>query len=394
MNDRDVGNFVFNTVKGLRFGWDSVLAHSEEIIKILGPRLLIISDPGLSKIGLYKPLVDNLINRGTEVRIFNQVEQDPTLRNLEMAIDSGAGFLATGILGFGGGSPMDVAKLTALVLGSGENIESIWGVNKVKGPRLPLILVPTTAGTGSEVTPVSIITVENREKRGVSSAVIIPDLAILDPSLTMDLPPTITATTGIDAMVHAIEAFTSKNQNNNLLSQNLAVEALALLGNSIVSAVKSLKSDRVSRSNMLYGSMLAGISFANSPVAGVHALAYPLGGKYKVSHGLSNALLLPHLIRFNMHVPATKEAYGKLAGIIFPVLENMDDLDQRVKSFAEEFITLSKHLNLPTRLRELNIPEKACREMAKEAMKQERLLVNNPKTITAADAEKIYKAAW
>ena len=292
---------------------------------------------------IFNVKVYNFLSFSEEEKRF-RVSQDPTLNDLEQAIDSGIGFLATGILGFGGGSPMDVAKLTALVLGLGEKIESIWGVNKVKGPRLPLILVPTTAGTGSEVTPVSIITVENREKRGVSSAVIIPDLAILDPSLTMDLPPAITATTGIDAMVHAIEAFTSKNQNNNLLSQNLAVEALALLGNSIVTAVKSLKSDRVSRSNMLYGSMLAGISFANSPVAGVHALAYPLGGKYKVSHGLSNALLLPHLIRFNMHVPATKEAYGKLAGIIFPVLENIDDLDQRVKSFAEEFITLSKHL--------------------------------------------------
>ncbi len=394
MDDRKVANFVFNTVTGFRFGWDSVMAHSEEIIKILGPRLLIVSDPGLSKIGLYKPLVDNLIKRGTEVRVFDQVEQDPTLRNLEMAIDSGAGFLATGILGFGGGSPMDVAKLTALVLGSGENIDSIWGVNKVKGPRLPLILVPTTAGTGSEVTPVSIMTVEDREKRGVSSAVIIPDLAILDPSLTMVLPPTITATTGIDAMVHAIEAFTSKNKNNNSLSQNLAMEALDLLGISIVKAVRKGKSDRVSRSNMLLGSMLAGMSFANSPVAGVHALAYPLGGKYKVSHGLSNALLLPHVIRFNMQVPATKEAYAKLAGIVFPVLEKIDDLDQRAESFAEEFTTLSKHLNLPTRLREINIPEKACREMAKEAMKQERLLVNNPKTITLEDAEKIYKAAW
>ena len=217
MNKVNSGNFFFNTVAGIRFGWDSVLTSCEEIRRILGPRVLLISDPGLSKKLLYNPLVDALNKIGTEVRVFDQVQQDPTLENLEMAVDSGIGFLATGVLGFGGGSPMDVAKLASLILGSSEKIDSLWGVNKVKGPRLPLILVPTTSGTGSEVTPVSIITVENMEKRGVSSQVIIPDLAVLDPSLTMELPPRITATTGVDAMVHAIESYTSSNANNNII---------------------------------------------------------------------------------------------------------------------------------------------------------------------------------
>ena len=221
MNNKSITDFVFNTTSGIRFGLDIIKSSSEEIRKILGPRILLISDPGLSKIGLYNSLVDNLIKRGIELKVFDQVSQDPTLNDLEKAIDAGIGFLATGILGFGGGSPMDVAKLTSLVLGSGENIDDIWGVNKAKGPRLPLILIPTTAGTGSEVTPVSIITLEKREKRGVSSPIIIPDLAIIDPSLTFELPPDITAATGIDAMVHAIEAYTSINKNNNFICNGL-----------------------------------------------------------------------------------------------------------------------------------------------------------------------------
>ena len=394
MNNKSTTDFVFNTTSGIRFGLDIIKSSSEEIRKILGPRILLISDPGLSKIGLYNSLVDKLIKRGIELKVFDQVSQDPTLNDLEKAIDAGIGFLATGILGFGGGSPMDVAKLTSLVLGSGENIDDIWGVNKVKGPRLPLILIPTTAGTGSEVTPVSIITLEKREKRGVSSPIIIPDLAILDPSLTVGLPPDITAATGIDAMVHAIEAYTSINKNNNFISSSLALQALKLLGGSIVAAVKKGKSDQNARSNMLLGSMLAGISFANSPVAGIHALAYPLGGKYKIPHGLSNALVLPHVMRFNMQETEIEKSYAKLSGIVFPSLQKIENMNDRAKAFASKFIALSKRFDLPTKLREINIPKIACSEMAIEAMKQERLLANNPRTITIEDAEEIYKAAW
>ena len=394
MNKVEPGNFYFNTVAGIRFGWESILSSGEEIRRILGPRVLLISDLELSRIGLYTPLIDNLTKIGTEVRVFDKVQQDPTLENLELAIESGIGFLATGILGFGGGSPMDVAKLASLVLGSGEKIDSLWGVNKAKGPRLPLILVPTTAGTGSEVTPVSIMTVENTEKRGVSSQVIIPDLAVLDPSLTMGLPPRITATTGIDAMVHAIEAYTSSSANNNIISATLAMQALELLGSSILAATKDGTSEKRAREKMLLGSMLAGISFANSPVAGVHALAYPIGVKYKVSHGLSNALLLPHVMKFNMQLTDTRDSYAKLAGIIFPHLSDIKDPKEQVDLLVDELIQLSKKLGLPTRLQEIGIPKDALTEMSTEAMKQDRLLINNPKKISQRDAEKIYKAAW
>ena len=216
----------------------------------------------------------------------------------------------TGVVGFGGGSSLDVAKLSALLAGSGEDLEAAWGVGNAKGPRLPLVLVPTTAGTGSEVTPVAIITVGGDEKRGVSSPILLPDIALLDAELTLSLPAGTTAATGIDAMVHAIEAYASKSANNNPMSRMLAVEALRLLGGHIERVIAE-PGDIEARAAMLLGSTLAGMAFANSPVAAVHALAYPIGGTFHVPHGLSNALVLPHVLAFN-----AAEAAQRLGGAL------------------------------------------------------------------------------
>ena len=387
-------NFNFNTTPNVRFGSNILLSSAAEIKKILGPRILIVTDPLLSKMGLYKPLVDQLLSLGAKIKIYDEVNEDPSIENLEAAIEEATIFLTTGILGFGGGSPMDVAKLTALLLGSNDKIDEIWGVNNVVGPRLPLALIPTTSGTGSEVTPISIITLSNYEKKGVSSKVIIPDLAVLDPLLTVDLPSKTTASTGIDAMVHAIEAYTSKSANNNPISKALAEKALNLIGGSIIQAVQNGKNDEESRNKMLLGSLMAGMSFANSPVAAVHALAYPLGGKYKITHGLSNALILPYVLTFNMKDEETKNSYLYLSEIIFPQIKHIKNTQDKSIAFINEFINLSKRLNLPTKIRELGIPKKACREMSIEAMKQERLLINNPIGLTQKDIQKIYEQAW
>ena len=387
-------NFNFNTTPNVRFGSNILLSSAAEIKKILGPRILIVTDPLLSKMGLYKPLVDQLLSLGAKIKIYDEVNEDPSIENLKAAIDEATIFLTTGILGFGGGSPMDVAKLTALLLGSNDKIDEIWGVNNVVGPRLPLALIPTTSGTGSEVTPISIITLSNYEKKGVSSKVIIPDLAVLDPLLTFDLPSKTTASTGIDAMVHAIEAYTSKSANNNPISKALAEKALNLIGGSIIQAVQNGKNDEESRNKMLLGSLMAGMSFANSPVAAVHALAYPLGGKYKITHGLSNALILPYVLTFNMKDEETKNSYLYLSDIIFPQIKHIKNTQDKSIAFINEFINLSKRLNLPTKIRELGIPKKACREMSIEAMKQERLLINNPIGLTQKDIQKIYEQAW
>ncbi len=386
-------NFIFNTTSGIRFGSGMSKLCSEEVSKKLGPKILFITDKDLMSLKLTEPTLNELRKFSSLVEIFQDVEADPSINTLLNAIEVGKKINATGVIGFGGGSSMDVAKLTSLILGSNENIEDAWGVSNAKGPRLPLVLVPTTAGTGSEVTPISIITVGEEEKKGVSSAIILPDIAILDPDLTIGLPSHTTAATGIDAMVHAIEAYTSASKNNNPISKMLAIEALKLLAGSIEKAVFD-GSDIEARGNMLIGAMLAGKAFANSPVAAVHALAYPIGGTFHVSHGLSNSLVLPYVLRFNSADNKTTKDYAELAPFIFPEI-NTDQGSQAVcKEFIDQLELLSKKIGLPQKLREVNIPKDACKKMASDAMKQSRLLVNNPREVTENDALNIYEAAW
>ena len=383
--------FAFNTTAGIRFG-SAIAAQLGEIAGArLGRSVLFITDAGLMKLGLCAPAIASLEQAGCAVTVFDAVEADPSLATLMAATDKARAMAASGIVGFGGGSSMDVAKLAALLAGSGEDIDDAWGVGNAKGPRLPLILVPTTAGTGSEVTPVSIITVSGDEKRGVSSPVILPDLAILDPELTLGLPAPITAATGIDAMVHAIEAYASKSANNNAMSRMLAIEALRLLGANIEMAVNQ-GSNIEARSAMLLGSMLAGMAFANSPVAAVHALAYPIGGIFHVPHGLSNALVLPHVLRFN--APEAAHLYAELAPHAFQGIDISAGAQGVCGEFIERPAGLSADLGLKTRLREVGVAEADLPRMAADAMKQTRLLVNNPRAVSEADALSIYKAAY
>jgi alcohol dehydrogenase class IV len=285
---------------------------------------------------------------------------------------------------------MDVAKVAALLAGSGEELGEAYGIGNAKGPRLPLVLVPTTAGTGSEVTPIAILTTGEAEKKGVVSALLLPDLAILDADLTLGLPAHVTAATGIDAMVHAIESYASASPNNNPLSRALACEALGLLGRNIRTAVFRGR-DRAARGGMLLGAMLAGQAFANSPVAAVHALAYPIGGHYHVPHGLSNALVLPHVLRFNLEAAA--EPYAEIAPHAFGELAGLSGA-ARAEAFIEAIAALSAELGLEQRLRDVGIGENALSMLASEAMKQTRLLVNNPRPVSEADALAIYRAAW
>ena len=389
----NLNNFTFNTTSGIRFGSGMSVSSSQEICKILGSNILFITDKDLMSLKLTEPTINKLKKFSPTVEIFEDVEADPSLKTLLKSIEIGKKMNATGVIGFGGGSSMDVAKLTSLILGSNENIEEAWGVSNAKGPRLPLVLVPTTAGTGSEVTPISIITVGEEEKKGVSSPIILPDVAILDPDLTLGLPAHTTAATGIDAMVHAIEGYASANKNNNPISKMLSVEALKLLGGSIEKAVFD-GSNLEARGNMLIGAMLAGKSFANSPVAAVHALAYPIGGTFHVSHGLSNSLVLPYVLRFNSADNKATKDYAELAPFVFPDINTNQGSQAVCSEFIDRMESLSKKLGLPQKLREVNIPKEACEKMAKDAMKQTRLLVNNPREVTEKDALNIYESAW
>ncbi|HDZ73866.1 MAG TPA: iron-containing alcohol dehydrogenase [Aurantimonas coralicida] len=383
--------FLFNTTPSIVFEPGAARRLGPIAAKTLGARVLLVTDPGLRALGLCDPAIASLAESGAAVTIFDDVAADPKLSILEAATDAARTADATGIVGFGGGSSLDVAKLVALIAGSGEDLDAAWGVGNAKGPRLPLVLVPTTAGTGSEVTPVSIITVGEEEKRGVSSALIVPDIAVLDAELTLGLPPAITAATGVDAMVHAIEAYASKNANNNPLSKMLAREALRLIGANI-EAVIAEPANVAARGAMLLGSMLAGQAFANSPVAAVHALAYPIGGTFHIPHGLSNALVLPHVLRFN--APYAAHLYAEIAADAFPALEREESTQGRCAAFVEELAALSERLGLPPRLRDVGIGEEHLAKMAADAMKQQRLLVNNPRAVSESDALSIYRSAW
>lgn len=387
---KTVKPFVFNTTKSIVFRSGAAREIDRHAGSLLGPKVLLITDPGLTKLGLADPAIAALRGAGHEVKVFDAVEADPSVATLMAAVEEGRAAGATGILGFGGGSSLDVAKVAALLLGSDQPLDDAWGVNNAVGPRLPLVLVPTTSGTGSEVTPVAILTVGGDEKRGVSSPVILPDIALLDAELTLGLPASITAATGVDAMVHAIEAYTSASTNNNPLSRMLAREALRLLGANIDTAVMD-GGNVAAREAMLLGSMLAGQAFANSPVAAVHALAYPIGGIFHVPHGLSNALVLTAVLRFNL--PAAAAAYAEIAADAFPHLADIAE-DSRAEAFVAALQSLIGRLQMPMRLRDVNIPENALPRMASDAMKQQRLLVNNPRPVSETDALAIYREAW
>lgn len=387
--------FVFNTTARLICRPGAATELGALTGEILGADVLFVTDSGLRALGLERGAIASLENQGARVTVFDAVEADPSLSTLHAAINMARAAGATGLVGFGGGSSMDVAKLAALLAGSGEDLEAAWGVGNAKGPRLPLVLVPTTAGTGSETTPVSIITVGKNEKRGVSSPLLLPDVAVLDADLTLGLPAPITAATGIDAMVHAIEAYASKSANNNPLSAMLAREAMSLLGANIETVVLHEPGNRTARQAMLLGSMIAGMAFGNSPVAAVHALAYPIGGMFHIPHGLSNALVLPEVLKFNIAEEANQSwrRYAELAPLAFPDLNG-----EASQALAADFITgladLSARLGLPQRLSDCGIGEEALPTMASEAMKQTRLLVNNPREVSEADALAIYRAAW
>jgi alcohol dehydrogenase class IV len=382
--------FTFSTTRQIVFGAGKAAEIGPLGLSILGARILLVTDHDLMHMGLLRPAIASLEAAGASLSVFDEVHADPPEANVLAARDAAISHGATGVLAIGGGSPMDVAKLAALLARSGESLADIYGVGNARGPRLPLMLVPTTAGTGSEATPISIVTTGQAEKKGVVSPLLLPDAAVLDPDLTLGLPAAVTAATGIDAMVHAIEAYASASPNNNPVSRALAREALRLIGGAIRTAVRDGR-ERDARGRMLLGSLMAGQAFANSPVAAVHALAYPLGGHYHIPHGLSNALVLPHVLRFNL--PAAAGTYAEIAPDVFPDLA-ATPAGRRAEAFVERLAALSAELGVPSRLRDMGIGENAIALLAGDAMKQTRLLVNNPRPLTEADALAIYRAAW
>ena len=385
-----MSNFFFSTVSDVVVGADTSKQLGRMAADLGIKRALIVTDPGIIQLGLLDSAIKSLDTHKIEYSIYSDVIADPPERVVVDAVIAAQAFGCDGVVGFGGGSSMDVAKLLAALITGEQALSDIYGVDQITSPRLPLIHVPTTAGTGSEATMVSIITTGETTKAGVVSRTLLADKIILDARLTVGLPAHVTAATGIDAMVHAIEAYTSKRLKNPL-SDMLAREALRLLSGSIVTAVK--QGDNLeARADMLLGAMLAGQAFANAPVAAVHALAYPLGGNYHIPHGLSNSLVLPHVLRFNG--PVASDLYAEIAPLIMPNQILPEDTIAATEMLADHFLSLAADLGLQTTLREMNIPESDLPKLAEDSMLQQRLLVNNPRELDLEDALGVYQKAY
>ena len=385
-----MSDYLFSAVPDVLLGPEASKQLGDLAVSMGITRALIVTDPGIIQFGLLDSATNSLNASKVEYELYADVVADPPESVVMDAVTEGQAFNCDGVIGFGGGSSMDVAKLLAVLIKGEQSLSDIYGVDQITGGRLPLIQVPTTAGTGSEATMVSIITTGETTKAGVVSRTLLADKIVLDASLTLGLPPHVTAATGIDAMVHAIEAYTSRRLKNSL-SDMLAREALRLLAGNIAVAVK--QGDNLdARGSMLLGAMLAGQAFANAPVAAVHALAYPLGGNYHIPHGLSNSLVLPHIIRFNG--PSAGDLYKEIAPLIMPGKSLPDDALVVTEMLAEHFLSLAEDLGLQTSLSQMNVPEGDLPKLAEEAMLQQRLLINNPREVSVDDSLEIYRQAY
>lgn len=380
--------FSFQIVPEIIFGEGTALQIGN-VVKRFGSRALLVIDPGIEKAGVVEPILTALQDASVKVSTFSEIEPEPWVETADKA----AGIAKEGkcecVIGIGGGSVMDVAKAASVLATNTGKASDYQGLELVSKPGLPKIMLPTTAGTGSEVTFTAVLSrKEPKMKAGINGQYLFPDVAILDPALTISVPPDITATTGMDALTHAIEGFTSLQANP--LSDTIAKEAIQLIGRNLSKAVHDGK-NLPARSNMLLGSLLAGIALANAGVGAVHALAYPLGGSFRIPHGVANGLLLAYVMKYNAGECMNK--YAAVAGLLG---ENVSGMS--VSASSEKAVSsvekLSEDVAIPRKLRELGIEERSFPEMAEAAMKVTRPLENNPRKLTGEDAISIYKEAF
>lgn len=395
-----MSGFAFDAPAAIRVEWGGAARLGALLVETgvaaPGDAVPLVADPGGPALGLVAPAPADLAAAGLRATLVDAVEPDPKARS---ALEAAAAARAAGPravvafgggFGFGGGSALDVAKAAALAAGSDQPLEELYGVGPARGPRLELAPVPTTAGTGSEVAMVPILTAAEREKKGIVSPRLLPDLALPDAGLTLGLPPAIAAATGIDAMLHAIEAFPSRSPDADPVGRMPAGQALELLGANIRRAVFD-GSDRAAREAMPLGSMLAGQAFANAPAAAVHAPAYPVGALFKVPRGLSTALAPAEVIRFD--APACGQDCAALAPRIFPDIDRAQGEEALAAELIARLAGLAADLGLTGGLRGVGIAGADVPRLAADAMNQTRLLVNNPREVAEAAARAIYAAS-
>jgi alcohol dehydrogenase class IV len=382
-------SFTFCTTKAI-VNEKGGLARIGEFVSALGcKRVLIVTDKGVVAVGHYDSLARRLSAAGIQFCNYPEIGPDPSEQMVYSAADIGRTNEVDCIVGIGGGSSLDVAKAVSVISKTKGRLDEIFGIERVTGTRLPLVLIPTTAGTGSEVTYSSVITAADGKKKVVISNKLYADVALLDVELTITMPTIVAATTGVDAIVHAIEAYTSVNKKNPI-SDMLAIEALKLLIGNIVPAVKET-GNLEAKSSMLLGSMLAGQAFSNSSVSSVHGFAYPLGELFHLSHGLTNALMVPPIMKFN--APAAATQYGAIGKALFPEVSGESD-EKAAAYLIQRIDRILAGVDLNKKLQDFGVKESNVEELAKGAFGQERLNLNNPRKIRLEDALAIYRAAF
>lgn len=397
--------WTFHSAGQLLFGSHAILQVGEVASRLGVKRLLIVTDPILTKTPILEQVQRPLLDCKLLIDVFSGGEPEPSFRAAEACIEQAHRFKPDAILGLGGGSNMDLAKITATVLAHGGSPRTYVGDDKVPGPIMPLICVPTTAGTGSEVSAAAVLTDhENKLKVGVLSNYLRPRVALVDPMLTLSCPPRLSADGGIDALTHAIEAYTAVDnetfplpagersvyQGRHPMGDCLAERAIHLIGANLRKAVTT-GSDRAAREGMALGATLAGLAFSNVGVALVHAMEYPVGGAVHCSHGTGNGLLLPFVMRYNL--PSRRKEFGRIAELLGEKVSGTDEQAAAERAIAA-VDQIRSDIGIPGRLRDLGAQETQLRAFAEKAFSIKRILRVNPRTPTVDEIEAIYREAF
>jgi alcohol dehydrogenase class IV len=378
---------AFKIANKLITGQAAIEQLAAELTRLNVNNPLIVTDAILVKSGTVDLALAQL--GGRRYGIFDQVKPEPEISIVEDCTRAYRDGGHDGLIGLGGGSAIDIAKGVAAFAGHEGPLAELFGVDLVKRKGPVLIAIPTTAGTGSEVTNVAIFSDKQAQlKKGIVSDYLLPDVALVSPIMTLTCPRSVTAASGVDALVHAVESYLSVNASP--ITDAIALGAIKLIAKALPKAYAN-PANLQAREDMATASLMAGMAFGNAGVGAVHALAYPLGGRFNIAHGVSNALLLPYVMEWNKM--ACVERFRDIAeamGVRVAELSDKDAADQAVKAMAD----LCAAVDIPSGMRSFNVPEDAIPAMAEEASKIDRLMRNNPRKLTAADIEKIYRAAY
>lgn len=369
----------------LVFGNNTLAQLADDVIQLKPKKVFIATISPL--INSITDFTTTLKQNKIEILTDTSIVQEPTFADFEKLMQTAAPFNPDVVIGIGGGSVLDIAKLVAAQLDNAQQLKDYVGIGLLKGRKKKLICVPATSGTGSEVSPNAILVDDENQKKGIISPYLVPDIVYVDPLLTISVPSSITAATGLDALTHCLEAYTNKFAQPFI--DMYAYEGMRLIAANIVTAVND-GSNIEAREKVAMGSLLGGFCLGPVNTAGVHALSYPLGSMFHLAHGLSNALLLPYVMEYN--IPAAAKRYADVA--IALGCERYDGDKSNACAGVRKIKELIKACGIPATLKEVNVPESAIPQMAADAMKIQRLLKNNPREITEQDAINIYRAAW